>query len=80
MVVRTENEMTEKFDYKCVSRQRCPTTQILFDFFINDIYERIEGVYVPSLGKSIPGLLFALRCGGNRKYTGVSPKFIKLAF
>ncbi|OLY77792.1 hypothetical protein AYI68_g8171 [Smittium mucronatum] len=46
--------------------QRCmepvqgyPASPILFDFYINDLFNSIQGVYVPGLTSRIPGLLFA---------------------
>ncbi|OLY80771.1 hypothetical protein AYI68_g5130 [Smittium mucronatum] len=36
-----------------------PSSPILFDFHINDLFDSIQGVYVPGLTSRIPGLLFA---------------------
>ncbi|OLY81724.1 hypothetical protein AYI68_g4165 [Smittium mucronatum] len=38
---------------------RLPNLPIQFDFYINDLFKRIQGVYVPGLTSRIPGLLFA---------------------
>ncbi|OLY80736.1 hypothetical protein AYI68_g5159 [Smittium mucronatum] len=40
-------------------RQGFPASPILFNFFINCIFEGMEEMYVPSLSKKNPGLLFA---------------------
>lgn len=53
------------------SRQGCPMSPILFDVFINDLFEecRERGVEVPGLGERLPGLLYADDsglCAANR--------------
>lgn len=59
LVVRIGTDTTSSSNYMCGVRQGCPASPILFNFFINDIFNGIKGTYVPSLGKHIPGLLFA---------------------
>ncbi|PVU91303.1 hypothetical protein BB561_004464 [Smittium simulii] len=39
--------------------QGCPLSPMLFYMYINNIFDGVDGVYVPGLGKWIPGLLFA---------------------
>ncbi|OMJ27528.1 hypothetical protein AYI69_g3031 [Smittium culicis] len=58
-IVKIGNEISEKSDYNFGVRQGCPTSPILFNFYINDIFDGIQGVFVPSLGKRIPGQIFA---------------------
>ncbi|OMJ27529.1 hypothetical protein AYI69_g3032 [Smittium culicis] len=59
LIVKIGNEISEKSDYNFGVRQGCPTSPILFNFYINDIFDGIQGVFVPSLGKRIPGQIFA---------------------
>lgn len=56
------------------SRQGCPMSPILFDIFINDLFETCKelglGVQVPGVEGRIPGLLFAddsVICASSRK-------------
>ncbi|OMJ20717.1 hypothetical protein AYI70_g3936 [Smittium culicis] len=49
----------ESFKKNCGVEQGFPASLILFNFYINNIFDGIQGVFVPSLGKRIPGLLFA---------------------
>ncbi|OLY78797.1 hypothetical protein AYI68_g7146, partial [Smittium mucronatum] len=53
------NNVSKPTDYLCGLRQGCPASPILFDFYINDLFKGIQGVYVPGLTSRIPGLLFA---------------------
>ncbi|OLY82579.1 hypothetical protein AYI68_g3298 [Smittium mucronatum] len=46
-------------EYLCSVRQGCPESSFLLNLFISDIFDGMEEVYVPSLGKSIPEILFA---------------------
>ncbi|OMJ26369.1 hypothetical protein AYI69_g4003, partial [Smittium culicis] len=59
MVVRCGNEIFRTFKYYCGVRQGCPMSPILFDIYIYDIFEGMDGVAVPELKEKIPGLLFA---------------------
>ncbi|OLY77684.1 hypothetical protein AYI68_g8285 [Smittium mucronatum] len=58
-MVRIGYITTGKSGYLCSMRQGCQASNILFNLFISDIFGGMEGVYVPSLGKKIPGILFA---------------------
>lgn len=59
MCVRVGNDLSDEVRYSCGVRQGCPASPILFDIYINDLFEGIEGVNVPGLRDKIPGLLFA---------------------
>ncbi|OMH80212.1 LINE-1 retrotransposable element ORF2 protein, partial [Zancudomyces culisetae] len=57
--VRVGNTLSEAMDFERGVRQGCPASPMLFDIFINDIFEGMEGIEVPGIQKKIPGLLFA---------------------
>ena len=59
MCVRIDQDFSEVVKYSCGVRQGCPASPILFDLYINDIFEGIEGISVPGISSRIPGLLFA---------------------
>ncbi|OMJ19331.1 LINE-1 retrotransposable element ORF2 protein [Smittium culicis] len=59
IAVRVGNEVSNPTEYLCGVRQGCPASPILFDFYINDIFKGVRGVWVPGLTSRIPGLLFA---------------------
>ncbi|OMJ10907.1 hypothetical protein AYI70_g10043 [Smittium culicis] len=59
MVVRCGNEISRAFQHCCGVRKGCRMSPILFDIYINDIFEGMDGVEVPGLDEKIPGLLFA---------------------
>ncbi|PVU93934.1 hypothetical protein BB561_002928 [Smittium simulii] len=44
--------------YKRGVRQRCPASLMLFDTYINDIFNEITKVSVPGLKDKVPVLLF----------------------
>ncbi|MEG2480212.1 MAG: reverse transcriptase family protein, partial [Mucinivorans sp.] len=58
-VVRVNDALSEEFTYQVGVRQGCPASPILFNLYINDLLERIEGVAVEPDIPRIPGLLFA---------------------
>ncbi|OMJ23459.1 RNA-directed DNA polymerase from mobile element jockey [Smittium culicis] len=57
--VRINDEISESSEYHCGVRQGCPTSPILFDLYINDIFSDVLGVGVPSIPNRISGLLYA---------------------
>lgn len=59
MCVKIGHSVTQEVNYNCGVRQGCPASPILFDLYINDIFEGIKGIIVPGLVDRIPGLLFA---------------------
>ncbi|OMJ09028.1 RNA-directed DNA polymerase from mobile element jockey, partial [Smittium culicis] len=59
IAVRVGNEVSNPSEYLYGVRQGCPTSPILFDFYINDIFKGVSGVRVPGITSRIPGLLFA---------------------
>ncbi|OMJ11056.1 LINE-1 reverse transcriptase-like protein [Smittium culicis] len=59
IAVRVGNEFSNSTEYLCGVRQGCPTSPIVFDFYINDIFKNVRGVRVSGLTSRIPGLLFA---------------------
>lgn len=59
MRIRMGDLKSEEFAYKKGIRQGCSCSLTLFNIFMNDIFEQIEGVCVPSLDYLVPGLLFA---------------------
>ncbi|OMJ18184.1 hypothetical protein AYI70_g5511 [Smittium culicis] len=59
IAVRVGNEVSNSAEYLCGVRKGCPSSPILFDFYIKDIFKGVRGVRVPRLTSRIPGLLFA---------------------
>lgn len=59
MCVRTGKRLSEQVEYLCGVRQGCPASPILFDLYINDILEGINGISVPGVLEPMRGLLFA---------------------
>lgn len=57
--VRTDNGYTKPIPYLCGVRQGCPSSPILFDIYINDLLDGIEGIMVPGMSDRVRGLLFA---------------------
>ncbi|OMJ16828.1 hypothetical protein AYI70_g6351, partial [Smittium culicis] len=53
------NEVSNLTKYLCGVWQGYPASLILYNFYINDIFEGVRGVCVPGLTSRIPGLLFA---------------------
>ncbi|PVU86342.1 hypothetical protein BB561_006738 [Smittium simulii] len=59
MTVRVGKHMLPTIQYSCGVRQGCLLSLMLFNMFINNIFDGVDGAYVPGLGKYLPGLLFA---------------------
>ncbi|OLY78617.1 RNA-directed DNA polymerase from mobile element jockey [Smittium mucronatum] len=57
--VRFGSYLSPVVEYNCGVRQGCPASPILFDLYINDLFENIKGITVPEIGEKIKGLLFA---------------------
>jgi hypothetical protein len=59
MRIRFNNLKSEVYEYKKGVRQGCPCSPTLFNIFVNDILDGMEGVWVPGMNYGVPGLLFA---------------------
>jgi hypothetical protein len=59
LCVRAGNGLSKEVNYSRGVRQGCPSSPILFDLYINDILQKMEGVWVPGCDEMLKGLLFA---------------------
>ena len=59
MVVRSGNEYSDPFTLERGVRQGCPTSPLLFDIFIDDILDDIQGISIPNSEETISGICFA---------------------
>ncbi|PVU97821.1 hypothetical protein BB561_000234 [Smittium simulii] len=59
LAVKINNEVFDAMGYKRVVCQGCPASLMLFEIYINDIFNGMAGVSVPGLDDKISGLLFA---------------------
>lgn len=54
--VRASFGVSEKFSKEIGVTQGCSMSPILFDLFINDIFEKLQGIQVPGMTAKVPGL------------------------
>lgn len=57
--VRTGTMTSRSVPYCRGVRQGCPSSPILFDLYINDVFRDVAGISIPNLPYRVPGLLFA---------------------
>ncbi|OLY85701.1 hypothetical protein AYI68_g104 [Smittium mucronatum] len=46
IAVRFGYDVSKPIEYLCGLRQGCPASPIILDFYINDLFKGIKGVYV----------------------------------
>jgi alcohol dehydrogenase class IV len=59
MRIRMGDTKSSEYAYKKWVRQGCHCSPTLFNIFVNDVFDQMEGIIVPGLDHTVPGLLFA---------------------
>lgn len=59
MKVRVGNDKSRSFSYGRGVRQGCPTSPLIFNYYINDILDNMQSIPVCGLQNGIRGLMFA---------------------
>ena len=59
MKVRVGTDTSRSFDYGRGVRQGCPTSPLVFNYYINDLLDGINPIQVEGLQNGISGLMFA---------------------
>ncbi|KAI5150450.1 hypothetical protein ENBRE01_1502 [Enteropsectra breve] len=57
--VRIGSMMSPRFKYERGVRKGCPMSPLLFDMFIDDLVDDMNGLQIPGLQQELKGLLFA---------------------
>lgn len=57
--MRINDNYTEYFSLQKSVRQGCPLTSTLFNIYINDFFDEINGIYVDGISYKVHGLHFA---------------------
>ena len=57
--VRCGNAISEPFTYNRGVRQGCPTSPLLFDLYIDDLFDKIQNIRIPSTTYKIPRICYA---------------------
>ena len=57
--VRVQDRTLDPFGYERGVRQGCPTSPDLFNIYIDDMLDNIEGIETPGLNYKVKGLHFA---------------------
>ena len=59
MRIRIGGDTSSGYSYRKGVRQGCPCSPMLFNLFINDIFDGVTGLSVPRSNIRLPGLMFA---------------------